>query len=474
MNAPSENLSLRWISPDLDDSVSNARRAFEAYLADPEASNSAEKIAKSLSATQDAASIFADVDMLAAAGIAIEISAILESLQTGSCANARDCYQVVIGGFNQLLNYLALTRKLGSEEAAALLVVRSELRAVAGQPLNLADEYFDAKIPASWSLVSGKAAQKHDWQPLLEWLSVFDEKLQAIDANPDEHRAELRAALAHCNNLQLDKWIPANSNILGDCCLAFEALLCASQKNGQRVSAGLKYCLMRTQTELQDCVKALAAGDKPDNVETFGSMLEELLFFCAFYALSQGDKSLYQKFKRYDLDAALKTSTSGVLFHLGTPDVETVDLVLSGLCEDLQVLQGALRESVENDDAADAFAEHQQQAARLYYTARMAQHEELYPTFDVILQGFTDIEESGKVPAPALDKIVEGIFALENQIAKMRNGSDREEGELTVLEQVNSGLGTLALALPALDQALPGEDGDALVKTLAEFSATID
>ncbi|NNC54349.1 MAG: hypothetical protein HKO07_01365, partial [Pseudomonadales bacterium] len=357
-----------------------------------------------------------------------------------------------IGGFNQLLNYLALTRKLGGEEAAALLVVRSELRAVAGQPLNLTDEYFDIEKPANWCLQGDKPAQKHDWQPLLNWLRDFDEKLQQINANPDEHRAQLRAAIAHCEGLRLQQWIPANSGMLGDCCLAFEALLSASLGNGQRVSAGIKHCLMRTQTELFACVNSLASGTSPDNVETLGAMLEELLFFCAFHAQLQGDKKINQTFKHYALDKAIKTSASGVIFQLGTPDVETVDLVLAGLCEDLASLQNDLRTSVENEEGAEAFAAHQQQAARLHYTARMAQHEELFPIFDTVLQGFDCIAETGKVTASALEQIVEGLFALDNHIAKMRNGSDREAGELTVLEQVNSGLDILSTALPALNE----------------------
>ncbi|MGB5324923.1 MAG: Hpt domain-containing protein [Pseudomonadales bacterium] len=472
MNAPSENLSLRWISPDLDECINIARRSFEAYLADPSASNSADKLASSVASTQAAANIFAEVDMLAAAGIAIEISALLEALQIGSCDNPRDCYQVIIGGFNQLFNYLALTRKLGGEEPAALLAVRSELRAVAGQPLDLPEEFFALTVPSAWSLPAPVASTVHDWAPLSSWLDALGEHIAAIDANPDLHRTELQLAFAYCETFSAEKWVSQDGGLIKDCCLAIKLLLRAACEDGQRVSAGVKRCISRTITAMSRAVKALLEGASTGNAQQLGEALEELLFFCS----TTGNQAsvVSATFAHYGIQGAIKKSASGVLLRLGTPDVETIDLVLAGLFEDIERLQNALRESVENGDGAEAFAAHENMVARLYYTAKLAGQDELYPVLDWIMQGFKNISESGVLEASSVEKIVEGVFELEALIEKMRSGSYRDKGELTVLEQVNAGLTTLTTALSLMANGNSVQDDNRFASTLEDFSRTIE
>ncbi|MBT8148355.1 MAG: hypothetical protein HKO71_03300, partial [Pseudomonadales bacterium] len=142
MNAPSENLSLRWISLDLDEHVDTARRAFEAYLANPAADSASNKIQSVLASTQQAGEIFAEAQFVTACALTQEIAELIETILHEKTEHVQDFYQAVIGGFNQLLNYLSRIKQTGVDEPVALLAVINELRSTANKPLQLPLDQF--------------------------------------------------------------------------------------------------------------------------------------------------------------------------------------------------------------------------------------------------------------------------------------------------------------------------------------------
>ena len=113
--------------------------------------------------------------------------------------------------------------------------------------------------------------------------------------------------------------------------------------NGARLGLGVKYCLRHSIGIL------LSLYDETPEVEATSSagadlilqQFNEILFHLAI--INDSSVSGLASFSRYGLSAALPIPAGMQLLRLGSPDVETIDRVMAGIVDDIQLLQKALQ-----------------------------------------------------------------------------------------------------------------------------------
>jgi len=436
MNAPSENLSLRWISLDLDERIDTARRSFQAYLSDPEDAANASHLIASLEATCLAAESFEAASMHTAHQLTLEIVGILETLQSGRAVNISDCFEAVIGGFNQLLNFLSFTKRSDTEHPAILLAVVNELRSVSGKRLILPREQFAPVMPQDFAEGAESLASLADSAVLIPWLLSIQQGLNAIDSDVHDHRDALVNLCELTKQLDFISGFFHHQNILHDTCQAYLALIESAVSNGARLGLGVKYCLQHSIGVLLSVYKETAEDEsKPSPVaDRMLQQFNEILFHLAI--INDSSVSRLASFSRYGLSAALPIPAGMQLLRLGTPDVETIDRVMAGIVDDIQLLQKALQVRVESEAGPSEYVAAFDMTSTLLYTAQLAQLDVGLTSIEMIRSGLKTICESRAVDYQLLESVITELLAVESLIEMRRLGTNRQASELVCLEQM--------------------------------------
>ena len=461
MNAPSENLSLRWISLDLDERIDTARRSFQAYLSDSECAANASHLIASLEATRLAAESFEATSMHTAHQLTLELVEILETLQLGRAVNIADCFEAVIGGFSQLLNFLSFAKRSDGEHPEILLAVINELRSVSGKRLILPCEQFAPVMPQDFAEHIESLSGLVNWSVLTPWLLSIQHGLNAIDNDVHDDREALVNLCESTQQLDFVSVFSHHQNILHDTCKAYLALIQSAVSNGARLGLGVKYCLRHSIGIL------LSLYDETPEVEATSSagadlilqQFNEILFHLAI--INDSSVSGLASFSRYGLSAALSIPAGMQLLRLGSPDVETIDTVMSGIVDDIQLLQKTLQANVESEAGPSEYVAAFDMTSTLLYTAQLAQLDVGHTAIEVIRSGLKTICESRTIDYPLLESVITELLALESLLKMQRLGTNRQASELVCLEQISHSLQAVcntaksAAALDVVDMQNP-------------------
>jgi chemotaxis protein histidine kinase CheA/ActR/RegA family two-component response regulator len=433
MNAPSENLSLRWISLDLDERIDTARRTFQAYLSDPEDAANASHLIASLEATCLAAESFEAASMHTAHQLTLEIVGILETLQLSRAVNISDCFEAVIGGFNQLLNFLSFTKRSDAEHPEILLAVINELRSVAGKRLLLPREQFAPLMPQDFAEGTESLANS---AVLIPWLLSMQQGLNAIDSDVHDHREALVNLCELTKQLDFVSGFSNHRSILHDTCQAYLALIESAVSNGARLGLGVKYCLQYSIGVLLSVYKETAEDESVPSLgaDRIRQQFNEILFNLAI--INDSSVSRLASFSRYGLSAALPIPAGMQLLRLGTPDVETIDRVMAGIVDDIQLLQKILQVSVESEAGPGEYVAAFDMTSTLLYTAQLAQLDVGLTSIEMVRSGLKTICESRAVDHQLLESVITELLAVESLIEMRRLGTNRQASELVCLEQM--------------------------------------
>jgi len=439
MNVSTESLSLGWISHDLDGYIASAKNAFEAYLSGVEERDDPAKLHEALENIERCIEVFTESELSISADFAVEIRDVIQALIDGQIAHHSDAYQVVIGGVNQLLNYLGRLKKSGVENPAALLVVTNDLRAVIEKPLRLQPGQFEIRLPDETGLLTGMAP--------------VDESLQAVD--PDlftELRAQVKNNLAKLARqpeeqqqalLELknayDSLVSVGSetnSLLQELMVVCAGIAGGAIRNQNRLPISARYTLERTI----DAVHALTSASTRELQTDWSQLYTELLYcLCLSSDKSGPTDSLRSK---YQLDDAIRIDRAELL-NLGTPDAESIEVVLDGLGKDIQVLQNALESCAESNGSLSGAMDVASMAANLQYTLQIMQFYSMSGDLEIVVEILAEASRSSQINLAALELVLNKLFDLEASIQKVRAGSGRDTAEITVIEQLQKAVKTI-------------------------------
>ena len=124
------------------------------------------------------------------------------------------------------------------------------------------------------------------------------------------------------------------------------------------------------------------------------------------------------------------------LLRLGTPDVETIDRVMAGIVDDIQLLQKALQVRVESEAGPSEYVAAFDMTSTLLYTAQLAQLDVGLTSIEMIRSGLKTICESRAVDYQLLESVITELLAVESLIEMRRLGTNRQASELVCLEQM--------------------------------------
>ena len=436
MNAPSENLSLRWISLDLDERIDTARRSFQTYLSDPEDAANVSHLIASLEATRLTAESFEAASMHTAHQLTLELVGILETLQLGRAVNISDCFEGVIGGFNQLLNFLSFAKRSDAEHPEILLAVINELRSVSGKRLMLPREQFAPVMQQDFAEPTESLLSLADSAVLTPWLLSIQQGLNAIDSDVHDHREALVNLCELTKQLDFSSVFSDDQNIVYDTCQAYLALVQSAVSNSTRLGLGMKYCLQHSIGVLLSVYRETADSEATPSAgaDMILQQFNELLFHLAI--INDSSVSGLALFSRYGLSAALPIPAGMLLLRLGSPDVETIDRVMAGFVDDLQLLQKTLQASVESEAGPSEYVAAFNMTSTLLYTAQLAQLDVGLTAIERVRSGLKTICESRSVDYPLLESVITELLAVESLIEMQRLGTNRQASELVCLEQM--------------------------------------
>ena len=453
MNASSESLSLGWISLDLDEHIDTARSLFESFIGDSEESRDPQKLLSAREQLNCCAKIFESAGLQAASLYTVELGDLVKAVQDSVVSSQHDGYQAVIGGLNQLLNYLAAVKSTGDEQPAILLGVLNDVRMTCGKSMTLPQELFALQVPAAYTgdLTPGESRSMLD-DNAIEKLSGVRKALEKISEDPDDQRQSLANLQQLFAGLVRNCSSQENTSLLVDLFMACEVAVGAAQQNGKRLSLSVKYALWKVVDLLQHTDRG------QQYPEALTEVLTELLFCVALNAdNSESARLLYNK---HSLANAINIDDTSKLLRLGTPDVETMDTVLGGLIEDIAVLQNALQSCADaGGDVADCGDLHLM-AANLQYTTQLAQLYELSASMAAIAEQLKSVQVVGLASHEQLESIAGKLFGVDLSLKNLRSGGGRDDSELTALEQLKSVLLNIGRAVAQCAEAVISSPAD--------------
>ncbi|MCH1487440.1 MAG: Hpt domain-containing protein, partial [Pseudomonadales bacterium] len=393
--------------------------------------------------------------------LTLELVEILETLQLGLAVNISDCFEAVIGGFSQLLNFLSFAKRSDGEHPEILLAVINELRSVSGKRLILPCEQFAPVMPQDFAEHIESLSSLVDWSVLTPWLLSIQHGLNAIDSDLHDDREALVNLCESTQQLDFVSVFSHHQNILHDTCKAYLVLIQSAVSNGARLGLGVKYCLRHSIGIL------LSLYDETPEVEATSSagadlilqQFNEILFHLAI--INDSSVSGLASFSRYGLSAALTIPAGMQLLRLGSPDVETIDTVMSGIVDDIQLLQKTLQANVESEAAPREYVAAFDMTSTLLYTAQLAQLDVGHTAIEAIRSGLETICESRTIDYSLLESVITELLALESLLEMQRLGTNRQASELVCLEQISHSLQAVcntaksAAALDVVDMQNP-------------------
>lgn len=457
MNAPSESLSLGWISLDLDEHIDKARCSFEAYLSNPEGENEATKLVETLEYIDLCVAVFNDAGLEVAASFSSELADLVKALESNSVSSKHEAYQAIIGGFNQLLNYLSRIKGSGVDEASSMLVVLNDVRSAAGKPLSLSTDFFQpnsAVIEFNADAIT-TALKTIDWIGLDDFFTSLKVGLAEINVSPDDHRNALLEMQGAIKNLD---WFKSGlleseaatvadgqaDQLVAEMLMAYETIINGALKNANRlpISAGQVIShslnLLSKAAQGTKVTKTSKKGKAGFSADIWQQTFDELLFCAAI--TSDNSKSAETLFKKYNLSEAIKIDNINSMLRLGTPDIETVDIVLGGLIDDILVLQNALQMCADADGDISNCGDLHSMAANLQYTMQIVQFYDLSAALAEVVTELETIQASGQANFEQLESVATQLFNIDLVLKKQRSGGGRDDSELTVIDQVKNGL----------------------------------
>ncbi len=438
MSASTESLSLGWISLDLDRYITDAKNAFESYLSSGEEKVESGKLEESLQAVEKSLEIFQGAGLQTAAALTSELQQVLKSLVDGSIQSRADAYQVIIGGINQLLNYLGRLKRSGRENPAIALVVINDLRAVAGKSLSLPSDQFElVSIDGTSSEIDAASLQADlaglGQEPVTALWQGAHSALQNIAENADDQRRELlnlKRLLIHHDSVTLGV---EKSSVVAELLMACEAVVGGALRDGNRLPLTARYVIARALRAIYDT----ASGKSVDSAEW--QQLRDELLFCLCIGNDDSDSSAYLQAK-YQLDSAIKIDNKARLLYLGTPDIESIAIVLDSLGEDIGILQNGLQACVEADGDLSACGDLVSMAANLQYTLQLIQYYGLASDLEAIAEQLKSSQLRGKIEQSRLEPMIGKLFEVDSALQKIRAGSGRDTSEIGVIEQLQKSL----------------------------------
>jgi len=435
MNAPSENLSLGWISSELDSHIAASKNAFESYLSGAEEKQDSSRLVEVLQHLDGCIAIFKSTELNISAEFSSEIRDVVQGLIDKSIACQTDAYQVVIGGINQLLNYLERLKQTGGENPAALLVVTNDIRAVSGKSLCLNSGRFEinntghagencleSELLNSLARVEGK--------PFNDLCRAIQSSLELIARQPEEQRQALlkiKQIFSELNSIACETSVEVS--LLAEMIWAMSGVVGGALNNGNRLGISARYTFKTVFNAFSDLIAGMGEN-------TNWQQLHSELLYCLSLCGDCSEGSIYLK-NKYQLDSAIKSSREELLF-LGTPDAESISIVLDGLSDEIVALQNGLQATAEANGQFSSAIDVSSMAVNLQYTLRIMQFDSMASQLDSVIEILGETVARGSIELDSLELVISKLFDLDASIQKIKAGSGRGSAEISVIEQLQA------------------------------------
>lgn len=438
MNAQSENHKYGWISQDLDKHISDALNFFEAYLSNPEGEKEKAKLAASLEATNKIVKIFSETGLLALEDYVNEITELIEQLIRHEAYNKYDAYQVIIGGFNQLQNYLTATTRENKDEPVQLIAVVNDLRATSGKRLFLPENLFSPEVNQGGLLNSEnikKSVADIDKIVLLNEAASLKQQIDIINNSQENSKQEV-LALEKLAIQGLQQSQITNNIFLREIWCSIVMIIEGSLKHSERLSLCCKYTILNTLDGLLRLSNEENQLNEADFVN-FQILFKELLFcISSTFYFNQNFSEFTHK---YRLDNAIQLGHSGLIFRLGTPDVETTALVIDGLITDLNLVTTCLQSIIEAGENKEKSQELVDMTTNLQFTLKLVQFTELSSKLEIAIKAFSDLsKEKINIEHQSIEAALAALYDIEEKLNKTKTGGVYDSNQLAIIEQAGN------------------------------------